>query len=91
MNNGEQPDILAFGQAHPEVVIHRHERRTLPDGSHGTDQDAVDAFFAKRLKESAERAVLRLKRHRSSGDIAKNSACCQRSFSSKPRTPCKRR
>src|SRR5258706_15035449 len=31
----------------------------------------IDLFFAERLKESAERAVWRLMRHRSSGVLAK--------------------
>jgi hypothetical protein len=43
------------------------------------NQDAVHALLAERRKESAKRAVLRLNSHLSSGDIAKNSACCQRS------------
>src|SRR5215472_9872905 len=49
--------------------------------------NAVYLFFPERLKESAERAVLRLKWHLSWGNMAKNSACCQRSASSKPWKP----
>jgi len=40
-------------------------RRALLDGRHISDQDAVDFFFPEFRKESAERAVLRLMRHRS--------------------------
>ena len=45
------------------------------------------SLLVERLKESAERAVLRLKWHRSWGDMAKNKACCHRSASSNPRAP----
>ena len=61
--------------------------RTRPSGfglqNSGYTPGAQDVL--SRLKESAERAVLRLKWHLSWGDIAKKSACCQRSASSKPR------
>ncbi|MCW5555748.1 MAG: hypothetical protein KIS67_26770 [Verrucomicrobiae bacterium] len=59
----------------------------LTDGRHGADEDAVYAFLPERFKESAERAVLRLKRHRCSGEMAKNSACCQSSSLSNPCAP----
>src|SRR5205807_4095140 len=65
-----------------KIIIHRHQWSALLDRSHRSDEDALYAFLPECLKESAERAVLRLKWHRSWGDIAKNSACCQRSLSS---------
>src|SRR2546428_518039 len=91
LHTGEEADVLGFGQAHPEVIIQSHQRRALPDGSHGANENEIYAFLAECFKESAERAVLRLKRHRSCGDMAKNNACCQSSFSSTPRAPLRRR
>ena len=53
------------------------------------DADEHELYFllVERLKESAERAVLRLKWHRSWGVMAKNNACRQSSASSRPRAP----
>ena len=90
-HNRQQPDVLPLRQTHPKIIIHRHQGRALLDGRHRVNQDAIYGFFAERLKESAERAILRLKWHRSWGDMAKNSACCQRSASSMPRAPASRR
>lgn len=63
----------------------------MPDGRHSADQDTVNLRFAERRKESAERAAWRLRRHLSSGDLAKNRACCHSSLSSNPRAPRNRR
>jgi len=56
----QQPDVLALRQPDPEIVIHRHQRRSLRNRRHRADEDAIYLFFAECLKESAERAVLRL-------------------------------
>ena len=82
---------LALWQAHPEVVINRRNRGALPNRGHGTDQNALYLRFTERCKESAERAAWRLRRHRSSGDLEKKTACCSNSSSSRPRAPRNRR
>lgn len=87
LHNRETPDVLALGEADPEIVIQRHQRRALLDGSHRANQYEIYLLLVERRKESAKRAVLRLKWHRSWGVMAKNSACCQRSASSIPRAP----
>ena len=81
----------ALWQAHPEVVINRRNRGALPNRGHGTDQNALYLRFTERCKESAERAAWRLRRHRSSGDLEKKTACCSNSSSSRPRAPRNRR
>lgn len=80
-----RPAPQTLGQRLAFDRFQRHQGRALLDGRHRADEDAIYFSFPERLKESAERAVLRLKWHRSWGDMTKNQACCQRSASSKPR------
>ncbi len=71
MNKSPNSDILTFRQMHPEVIVHGSDGRSMFNGRHCTDEDAIYFLFAERLKESAECAVARLSWHRSSGFIEK--------------------
>src|SRR5438105_1505129 len=73
----QDPNVLAFSEPDPEIVIDRGQRGSLLNSSHRSDQDAGDFFFPERRKESTERAVWMLMRHRSWGDLEKKTACCQ--------------
>jgi hypothetical protein len=78
------PRSRALGQHRDRHVARPASSNAWP---HHLDESAIYPFFAERRKEGVERAVLRLKWHRSWGGIAKNSACCQRSWSAQPRAP----